>query len=514
MPGKIIVPILLALLCAVLYFSNLGGWYLWQDEANAALLAENILSFGYPAAFNGKNAVWAAQSDVSPLTHYYILWGWLPLYLNAACFGLLGTGTVTARLASVLLASALVLLSYRALRVSRLPRKAAGLFSLLLVTCVPLTLYMRQCGYYAATVVFSCMAFYVLHMMEPGRKRTLLFAGASCALVNTQVMIWGVVMAGLFAGTLFAGGRRLRDLKLFAVSALGALPFLLLYQVWRLADRSDAGSGVAGSLEYVGRLQFYADALMTIFFPAWYLAAVLIGALLVRRSFTKPESDILFRGLVLSTVALVLVPLVTSFNYVRYIIFIVPVLFLLLTIVHVRILQVHRTAGLLLLGALMVVSVAGVRKGNDGLVCLAANFLRELRHNGVDANEALSSYLSEHADPADIVLCNYGDFPVQFYTGLRVRGGPGGIGLSPNRCFPEKGITQVSWPEWIILRRHWKLPWQKAIEPVAATAGLYERIVLPVEDTKWGNRPSLYYHYFTAPAVSNPLVIYRLKRQP
>ena len=72
----VLFSIFLLLLCGVFYFTGLDNWHLWQDEANAALLSKNILSFGYPYVFDGRNVIWPEPSDVSPSTFTWILWSW------------------------------------------------------------------------------------------------------------------------------------------------------------------------------------------------------------------------------------------------------------------------------------------------------------------------------------------------------------------------------------------------------------------------------------------------------
>ena len=44
----------LLLIASLLLFKNLDNIYLWQDEADTALLAQNILEYGYPRAWEGN----------------------------------------------------------------------------------------------------------------------------------------------------------------------------------------------------------------------------------------------------------------------------------------------------------------------------------------------------------------------------------------------------------------------------------------------------------------------------
>ena len=120
---------------------------MWQDEANAALLSRNILHFGVPKLFDGTNVIWPSPSDVSPGWHVWILWGWLPLYVGAAFFKILGVSTLAARLPGALFGVIAVPTFYCALKRLPLTKGAAEWASLLLVFSIPLALVVRQCGY-------------------------------------------------------------------------------------------------------------------------------------------------------------------------------------------------------------------------------------------------------------------------------------------------------------------------------------------------------------------------------
>jgi hypothetical protein len=47
----------LLLVGALLIFPNLDDRYLWDDEAETALLAKNVLRFGVPVAWDGVSLI-------------------------------------------------------------------------------------------------------------------------------------------------------------------------------------------------------------------------------------------------------------------------------------------------------------------------------------------------------------------------------------------------------------------------------------------------------------------------
>ena len=95
------LPIALTVLGAVLLLWNLGRPALWQDEAETALRAESILESGLPRMTLGGVLVTAQPSLASHEGNAAGVWTWntwLPAYLVAASFALLGRTPFAARL--------------------------------------------------------------------------------------------------------------------------------------------------------------------------------------------------------------------------------------------------------------------------------------------------------------------------------------------------------------------------------------------------------------------------------
>ena len=69
-----------AVLLGILVFSNLGHQYLWQDDAENAIIARNIIKFCYPKAFDGSLLV---VSDIGYRENYtWIFQPWLQNYVT------------------------------------------------------------------------------------------------------------------------------------------------------------------------------------------------------------------------------------------------------------------------------------------------------------------------------------------------------------------------------------------------------------------------------------------------
>src|SRR5262249_2354985 len=138
-------PCLYAVLAlgAVLIFWNLGERYLWQDEAETALLAKSILLTGLPTACDGKNVI---SQELSREFGPDYLWRWSPwlqFYLAAGSFALFGPNTLSARLPFAVLGLLAIPLTYWLARRFLGCVNIARLSSLILATSVPFLLHTR-----------------------------------------------------------------------------------------------------------------------------------------------------------------------------------------------------------------------------------------------------------------------------------------------------------------------------------------------------------------------------------
>src|SRR4051812_21470882 len=169
-----LAPALLAFAAALLLFWNLTDTYLWQDEANTAVLAVRLLKYGKPLAYDGTNLLsddnFAAQdrgtidartrdprAPVQDLVRRgamtadgmwtYHPWG--QFVLAGASIALLGQTTFAARLPFALCGVATVLLLYWLIRRGFRSTLLATLACVLLMLNVYWLLHVRQARYYS-----------------------------------------------------------------------------------------------------------------------------------------------------------------------------------------------------------------------------------------------------------------------------------------------------------------------------------------------------------------------------
>ena len=79
----------------LLIFAGLSQRYLWDDEAETALLAERVLQFGVPLAWDGASLVSQECGQDYDQNYVWRQTPWLPIYVAAASFKLFGVSTTS-----------------------------------------------------------------------------------------------------------------------------------------------------------------------------------------------------------------------------------------------------------------------------------------------------------------------------------------------------------------------------------------------------------------------------------
>ncbi|UCC77937.1 MAG: glycosyltransferase family 39 protein, partial [Anaerolineales bacterium] len=167
---------LLLIAATVLLLARLDNIYLWQDEAETALLSQRLRTYGLPLAFDGRNLIRQAPQDVQYTSDYvWVYHPWLPFFFTAVSFSLFGATTFAARLPYALAGLATVLLLYHSTRRHFRDQRVAILASTFLLLCVPFLLHARQCKYFpfAALFTVAMLDAYLLLLEKEEARRAL-----------------------------------------------------------------------------------------------------------------------------------------------------------------------------------------------------------------------------------------------------------------------------------------------------------------------------------------------------
>ncbi|MGQ9492153.1 MAG: ArnT family glycosyltransferase [Anaerolineae bacterium] len=509
---------------AILLFANLGNIYLWQDEAETALLSRRLGMYGFPLAFDGRNLIRQAPQDIQYTEDYvWVYHPWLPFYFTALSFALLGPTTFAARLPYAIAGLATILLLYHSVSRHFRDRRVATLGASFLSLCVPFLLHARQCKYFPFAALFAVATLdaYLRFLRDEAPDFVLpYFILAGFLLFQSN---FGAFLPLVVAVCLHFLLSRPTWIK---VKRMGlAVGILMLFTVpWGIYLQAWArGRFIFDAYRFVGHMVHY-----MVYITGWVLPCSLVllfAYWYLKKDFTLGESEVSALNLYLLVILSTLLFLSATFVwiYFSYIVQLVPLLMVILALAVLKILDRFRMVGYGLIVLLVMTNVLHIfpyvlpltrefkwaslaprryLAETDALIELAgslhfdlASYLYELTHDYDGPDEGIVLFLREHARPGDVVLTSYGELPIVFYIDLDIAGG-----LSAYR------LDQVKQPEWVIDR--WEGFYKEAVAQIIAN-GNYQAIEIPYPDILWGNRPVPEYHkYATVRGVPN-VVIYR-----
>lgn len=508
---RIVLSILLVV-GACLLFTRLDDRYLWDDEAETALLARNVLRFGVPVAWDGRDLISQECGTDYGANYLWRQTPWLPAYVMAASFALLGESTWSARLPFALLGLASLASVYLlGLRVFR--DRAVALLAVLALTCsVPFLLYARQGRYYALAIFATVCVVHAFFAVLAGSR--LAIAGLALgftALFHSSHLAAAGMSAGLAAALVIQRPDR-AAVERVAAAALAAAAF---NGPWLALAGLDGKSALASSL-----FSTSAMALRTIDYLRWselyVFPAVLLGPLLGWSSWRQRAYGVpagLRPALALTAIVVlnIAVASVVPWHFFRYLVPLLPV-FALLTAWVIR--NVGRSSvAVAAIAFALVVSVDRADAVRASVGSPLVKYVGEIMHEFQGPIEAIVRHLRAEGRSGDRVFISYGDLPLRFYSDLDVRGGQG--------C---EASVLTPLPEWIVVRYFFRFsnPAPGSAEDAARVAGAlrddvpwhrYRRIDLATVDTRWENIPEPEWHVYRTPVAGPRLSIYRRDRQ-
>ena len=489
---------LLAALSGTLLLANLGNQYLWEDEAQTALLARSILAHGIPHGSEGTSSFsqeLGAEFGPDGVWRWHT---WLSFYAVAASFALLGESAFAARLPFALLGVATVLATWQLGRELWRDRVAAAAGAGLLALSVPFLLLARQSRWYALAAFLEVGGLVAYARLAPGRRGPTWALGAALVLLfHTHFLYAGLLLSALGLHAAFFAREKRRAL---VAAAAGAAVFCVPWLLWLAGVRLGAG--------YVERLQTpaaslrfaaaYARLLFAIFLAhgLWLLALPLLALRRLARGerawTAEPGISSAAALVALHTgVGVALLGALSPGVYLRYLAPLVPPLFALAGLAVGALARAWPALG-------AAAAAAWVLSGP-----LDA-FVYEITHDYDGPIEGIVEFLRHNARPGDSVAIVYGDLPLKFYTHLRVVGGLTGEDLEAARG-----------ADWIILRAHNPAPVSRGMRETLRrwiAEGDYARIVLDAPELPFENREDVRLHYFRTVKAARRVEIWGRRR--
>ena len=491
---------------ALFLLANLGdrNGRLWQDEAETAFLAKNILRYGYPRATDGVNRL----NPSIPLAagEAWTYHPWLSFYVTATSFKLFGFGTASARLPFAVIGLFSIWLFYRVVRRITGDRSLARWGAFLLTTHVPFLLHMRQCRYYAPSVLFSLWTVLAYWRLLRGKRWAfpeLVLAMFLLFHANHGVFLPVLLGLGLHLALNRPDRATLRRAAGAGIIALAlTAPFLYYLQ----SGQHHAGSSWK---EISHHAQFYFRQINTYLLPltVWALP------LLVWRSSFRPawgsrgsqlrESWRLAACLVAAgLIFLIFVPYQRHF---RYLVYLIPWLLLVQAALLKQTVRSRRPLGLALAGLLVFTNahyalpnllLSGQEKGK--LRSYPWELLGELTHTYRGPMDGVVELVNREGKPGQTAKIPYEEYTLFLYTPLRVE------------SFARmEEFARETTPDWIVLRRDWLPGGFLESDYFRRIRGSYREILLDVPDIPWQNRPDPGYHRFRTDPEAPPVRVFK-----
>ena len=522
-------PIFLLILAIVsfLMLYHLDHRPFWQDEAETAGLARNVLKFGVPRAFDGVNLISQESGKEFNKDNLWRWSPWLQIYTAAGAFYLAGPSTLAGRLPFAILGIICVGLTYFLVRRNFGDLLWARLAAALLGLSVPFLLYSRQCRYYSLVTFLVLVGLYAFRLNWQKRWGPALLLLASFGLLfHANYLIFFSYGAAFLLAALLFYRRELplkRTLLLAGGLALVVLQGLLFFQIGKQGSMMELFRFRLALERYFGDLVEFVVPLPLALGMLVYWGWLLFNQNGKKKLALDPEVRFtFFLGSIIFFNILILCLAPQSEH--RYLLHLYPLCAIITGWVICKVLHYQKFSGVLLAVLLLFTNwlqIVPLPRARIGYFPVDSNpymlthpnfplklYLSELLGSYPDTNQNLINFFQTHARPGDTILINYGDLPLQFYTPFKVLGGLEGR-------VPPKGEL----PQWVVKR--WHLRWNRQYRWGAADDYIrhqlqlpvdYEAIVLPFEDEAFGNRPDPFFHRFLPdPSPINRLIIYRLR---
>lgn len=517
--------VVLSAVASMFLFWNLGGRYLWQDEAACALMAERMMESGKPLAYDGTNLITMDEfrPDRTPdqiqrhtggaaeAVEFFRQNGdykddttwigqpWGQFVFAGVSMSLFGRGTVPARLPFVFAGVVTVLVLFSFVR-KRLDSPATALLAAtLLLFNVFWFLHVRQCRYYATATLFLLLTVGAyLRWREGKRFGAPLFVLTAWIWFHNDFGSPVPVLGVLFLDAIVRDRARWKSvLGTFAVLGATLVPFVLYY---------DLG----------GRLKkaFYTwdERLLALLWNAnQYQLPLLLTPLIAlviwkAKERAQGEKRLLWLALAIPFAQYAWMTAVSPMGFYRYIVDCTPLCCLLVAFLFLR-------GPELALGSRARGPVVASIGSLLALVWLVTPWLsapithlipkerwpyynpgtwtrpeleayaQHLTDKIKEPNRATIEYLLPRLRPGDEICVTYEDLPVAFYTEHPVRGGIPGFRLfDPNGRFPR----------FLVVRPYVNFIYTELFQILIQEGekrGRWTKIDLDSPGVTWGNNP-------------------------
>ena len=409
------LKVLLIFLFSFLVLPNLSAKPLWQDEAETALVARQMVKTNtwLPYAFDNQGPIsqdWNYQFKVSPLWRWH---PWLQFYVTALSFKLLGISAFSARLPFALIGIAaywyfLNFLTRRGNLAFFLTAAILMLFS------TPLLLHLRQARYYALSLLFTLITVDgYLNMMrsflaKPGDSSKY-SSKHSLKYILGNILLFHSFLPGaltlqisfLIRTVLVVQGQSLKNIKRFIIAFSITLLFTLPWAIWLKIGGQNLNFSPALIKQHLIQHYLYIHKFI---FPALTLIPLISPGL--RKKFFQDNKLVLFFIIILAS------PSLYTFNHPYFFRYLVPIIPLFIYIAAWIIAAAKPIWAIIPIISLILMTAKTFPK-----------YLFEITHPYQTANSEIIIFLSSlNSEKYQKLAVNYDDFTFRFHTHYQVFG--------------------------------------------------------------------------------------------
>ncbi len=459
-------------LAVLLAVKGLNDNCFWDDEAETAMIAKNLLATGRLTGWDGRHL--CTYRNGSLLDDNFRPKNPIGMYLmTAASFRLFGETTIAGRLPFVFLGLGALCLLFGMLRADYPSHPTFARYSAALMAfSTSYLLYIRQCRYYALCIFFSllALAFYRAIARNP-RWASFIGLGASlAALFFSHYLIMICFTGALLANHLVFHASRWGKKEYFrAILTCGLflLPvvwFAMLNRIWIRPDMAGDTGTPAQILTrlYLNLRDFDAFGVL----PGLVAFGGAACAIRLRKNYAEASPFLEFGFFIVAYIVILSILSPQSVHDaqfdtladIRYMVALIPLGAIcagaLLSVIHGK----TKFLALFLFCAITCTNTLCLRWINPQLRLLLPAYIYEIMHDYKTPYEAVIDFLCSHPTfMNDTITCtpDYCQLPIQFYCGDFIRMGgqldeKTSLPVSKTRALPAPLFQDAYFPTWII----------------------------------------------------------------
>jgi len=413
------------ILSALLSLYNLNQTYFWDDESQVGIIANNFLSTGNFTGWDGRNLYGYNNGSLLD-KNLRIINPPLDYLVTAVSFSIFGSGTFPGRLPFVLAGLAALLLfiflSYRVFNGNLIP----WIFSVgFLALSVDFLLYIRQCRYYALTLLFSLLVVGLYIKLVSTNKcfYSILLSISAILLFYSNYFIALVFLSSLFINHFIFHWIKLQKISwsnlilALTIFLAATVPYSLYFHIWNRPDLIRNASFLELLFEHLKYIN------QTGLMP--WLYAIAIFLVLLSKKNDNETINYLLKWTLFVCMYVIILSLLSPYPdcKIRNLIVLLPVF----AIIHGYLLQFvykyNKTGALLIFALLITTNIFTLSPINKQFSFSLPSYIKEITNPYPESCSQTVKYLEDNIQKDEKIFSYpfYMNYPIMFYLGDKIK---------------------------------------------------------------------------------------------